>query len=53
MVRNPDMAWLPPPVEVLRGDLTLLDTLDECLHGVEAVFLLWTTPPAAAGSALE
>ena len=53
MVRNPDTAELPPKVEVLRGDLTLPDTLNESLHGIEAVFLVWTAPPAAASPALE
>ena len=53
MVRNPDTAGLPPQVEVLRGDLTLPDTLDEALRNVEAVFLVWTAPPAAAAHALE
>ncbi len=53
MVRDPDMAELPPETEVLRGDLTLPDTLDESLHGIEAVFLVWTAPPAAAGPAVE
>jgi uncharacterized protein YbjT (DUF2867 family) len=52
MVRNPETAGLPPTVEVVRGDLTLPDTLDECLHGIEAVFLVWTAPPEAAAPAL-
>ena len=53
MVRDPDTAGLPPEVEVLRGDLTVPETLDESLRGIEAVFLVWTAPPAAAGPALE
>jgi uncharacterized protein YbjT (DUF2867 family) len=53
MVRNPDTAGLPPQVEVLRGDLTLPETLDESLQDIEAVFLVWTAPPAAATPALE
>ena len=35
------------------GDLTLPETLDRCLDGIEAVFLVWTTPPAAVAPALE
>jgi NAD(P)H-binding len=31
LARNPDVAGLPPQVEVVRGDLTLPETLDECL----------------------
>lgn len=53
MVRDPDTGGLPPQVEVLRGDLTFPDTLDESLRSVEAVFLVWTAPPAAATPALE
>lgn len=53
MVRDPDTAGLPPTVEVLRGDLTLPETLDESLHNTEAVFLVWTAPPAAVGAALD
>jgi uncharacterized protein YbjT (DUF2867 family) len=53
MARNPDTADLPPHVQVVRGDLTLPDTLDACLDGREAVFLVWTAPPDAAGPALE
>jgi len=53
MVRDIHTATLPPQVEVSRGDLTLPDTLDESLQGIDAVFLVWTAPPAAAGPALE
>src|SRR4051812_9915709 len=40
--RNPDAAGLPPEVEVVRGDLTAPATLDGCLEGVDAVFLVRT-----------
>src|SRR5262245_19238427 len=53
LVRDPHKAGLPPNVDVMRGDLTLPDTLDECLDGVDAVFLVWTAPPAAVTPALE
>lgn len=53
MVRDPDTAGMPPTVEVLRGDLTRPETLDESLHDTEAVFLVWTAPPAAVGAALD
>jgi uncharacterized protein YbjT (DUF2867 family) len=53
MARNPDAARLPPQVEVVRGDLTLPDTLDACFHGIDAVFLVWTAPAAAVAPALE
>ncbi len=53
IVRDPDTAGLPPGIELLRGDLTLPDSLDEHLRGIEAVFLVWTAPPSAAGPALD
>ena len=53
LVRNPQTASLPPDTEVLRGDLTLPETLDESLDGVDAVFLVWTAPPATVAPALD
>jgi len=53
MARNPDATGLPPQVEVVRGDLTVLETLDPCLEDVDTVFLVWVAPPAAAPGALE
>ncbi|MGO9257063.1 MAG: NAD(P)H-binding protein [Bryobacteraceae bacterium] len=53
LARNPHTADLPPHVDVVRGDLTLPETLDGCLDGIEAVFLVWTAPPAAVAPALE
>jgi uncharacterized protein YbjT (DUF2867 family) len=53
LVRNPLTAGLPPHVEVAHGDLSLAGTLDDCLDGVDAVFLVWTAPMAAVGPALE
>jgi uncharacterized protein YbjT (DUF2867 family) len=53
MSRNPDAAGLPPQVEVVRGDLTVPETLDRCLRDIDAVFLVWVAPPAAAASALD
>ena len=53
LARNPDTAGLPPEVDVVRGDLTLPETLDECLDGVEAVFLVWVAPSASVEPVLE
>src|SRR6478672_10142469 len=53
LVRNPAVAALPPHVELVRGDLTLPDTLEAALDGIDTVFLVWTAPPSAAASALE
>src|SRR5439155_11148246 len=35
MTRNPDAAGLPPQVEVVRGDLTVPETLDRCLQDID------------------
>jgi uncharacterized protein YbjT (DUF2867 family) len=53
LARNPSAARLPPQVEVVRGDLTLAETLDACLDGIDTVFLVWTAPSAAVSPALE
>ena len=53
MTRNVEGAGLPEGVEVVQGDLTVPGTLDRSLEGVEAVFLVWTAPAAAAEAALE
>jgi len=52
MTRNPDSARLPPQVEVVRGDLTVPESLDRCLQDIDAVFLVWVAPPAAVPGAL-
>jgi uncharacterized protein YbjT (DUF2867 family) len=48
LTRRPEEAGLPAGVEVVAGDLTAPESLDACLQGVSAVFLLWTAPPASA-----
>src|SRR5438552_3094097 len=53
LVRNPGKAQLPSQVDVVRGDLTLPETLDACLDGIDTVFLVWTAPAAAVAPALE
>ncbi len=53
MVRNPEAARMPAQVEVVRGDLTVPETLDASLDGIAAVFLVWTAPATAAEPALE
>jgi uncharacterized protein YbjT (DUF2867 family) len=51
--RSPQSANLPDGVEVVRGDLAEPETLDACLEGVDAVFLVWVAPIAAAAPAIE
>ena len=43
MARNPGLARLPPQVEVVRGDLTLPETLDGC--SIESIRCSWCGPP--------
>lgn len=52
LVRNPDSVSLPDGVEVVRGDLSLPNTLGKCLDGVEAVFLVWPGLPVDLASAV-
>jgi uncharacterized protein YbjT (DUF2867 family) len=53
LARDPDSAILPAQVEVVRGDLTIPDTLNPALDDVDVVFLVWTAPAAAVAPALE
>lgn len=53
MTRKPDRACMPTQVDVVGGDLTLPDTLKQCLTKVDSVFLVWTAPQFAAEAALE
>jgi uncharacterized protein YbjT (DUF2867 family) len=52
LARNLDSANLPARVEIVRGDLTIPDTLDRPLDDVDAVFLVWTAPATAFAPAL-
>lgn len=52
LTRNPDSAGLPKGVEVVRGDLSAPETLDACLDGAEAVFLMWPFLTAEAAPAV-
>jgi uncharacterized protein YbjT (DUF2867 family) len=52
LVRDPDCAALPAHADMARGDLTLPETLDKPLEGIDTVFLVWVMPPQAAGPAL-
>jgi uncharacterized protein YbjT (DUF2867 family) len=53
MTRHPESAGLPSQVETARGDLSRPETLDRCLEGVEAVFLIWSAASGAVAPALE
>ena len=51
--RSEAAATLPANVEVVTGDLTVPESLDAGLPGVDAVFLVWTVPPATAPAVVE
>jgi uncharacterized protein YbjT (DUF2867 family) len=53
LTRRPATAGLPAAVEVAVGDLTVPESLDAALQGVDAVFLVWTAPPATAPAVVE
>src|ERR1700704_294258 len=53
LARNPDGVGFPSEVEVVRGDLAVPESLDAPLDGIDAVFLVWTAPPATVASVLE
>ena len=51
--RSESAGRLPANVEVVTGDLTVPESLDEGLQGVGAVFLVWTAPPDTAPAVVE
>lgn len=51
--RDPDSADLPAGIEVVLGDLSVPDTLETALEGVEAIFLAWATDEDYAPAALD
>jgi uncharacterized protein YbjT (DUF2867 family) len=53
MTRDPDAAHLPAHVDVVRGDLTVPESLDSCLQEIDTVFLVWVAPPEAIAGAVE
>jgi uncharacterized protein YbjT (DUF2867 family) len=53
LTRQPATAAFPAAVEVVRGDFTIPDSLEEGLRGVSAVFLVWALPFDAAPAAIE
>ncbi len=53
LARDPDNANLPDGVEVVRGDLTNPDALENALESVGVVFLLWAADDSYAPAAVE
>lgn len=50
--RRPTPRTTADDVEVVHGDLTAADSLDEALVDVDSVFLVWVSPLAAAAPAI-
>jgi len=53
LTRDPASANLPDGVDIRRGNLTIPQTLDACLDGVDVVFLVWTADSRAVSRAIE
>jgi hypothetical protein len=53
LTRQPATAAFPAAVEVVRGDFTVPDSLEQGLRGVSTVFLVWTLPFPAAPAAID
>jgi uncharacterized protein YbjT (DUF2867 family) len=53
LTRRPEHAGLPPDIEVVQGDLSAPETLDACLAGAAAVFLVWFGPLDGAAATVE
>jgi uncharacterized protein YbjT (DUF2867 family) len=53
LVRRSDESGLPEDVGIAEGDLTVPESLDEALRGVEVVFLVWTAPPPTVAAVVE
>jgi uncharacterized protein YbjT (DUF2867 family) len=51
--RSEATGMLPPNVEVMTGDLTVPESLDAALEGVDTVFLVWAAPPTTAPAVVE
>ncbi len=52
LVRSPQPSCLPSEVEVMCGDLTSAETLDNCLDEIDTVFLVWNAPPSNVANSL-
>jgi len=51
--RSEAEAAFPANVDVVTGDLTVPDSLDLPLQGVDIVFLVWTAPPETAPAVVD
>ncbi len=47
LTRSPERERLPSTVELVRGDLTVPESVAPSLEGIDTVFLVWTAPPGA------
>jgi uncharacterized protein YbjT (DUF2867 family) len=52
LARRPESAGLPREVDVVQGDLTVPESLEPGLDGIDAIFLVWTASDATVPAAL-
>ncbi len=50
---NLETVRFPPKVDVVRGDLTIHESLETAMEGIDSVFLAWTAPRLAVAAALD
>jgi uncharacterized protein YbjT (DUF2867 family) len=53
LTRDPETARLPSHVDVVPGDLTIPESLETSLEGIDTVFLVWTALPRTVAPVLE
>jgi uncharacterized protein YbjT (DUF2867 family) len=53
LTRRPAAALLPAAVEAVSGDLTAPESLEPALREVDAVFMVWTAPPATVNDVVR
>jgi len=51
--RSETETTLPPDVDIVKGDLTVPESLDDALRDIDVVFLIWTAPPTTAPAVIE
>src|SRR5262245_30994294 len=53
LTRRPECARLPASADVVAGDLTVPESLDEALRDAGAVFLVWTAAPSTTAAVIQ
>jgi uncharacterized protein YbjT (DUF2867 family) len=53
VARDPQKARFAQSTQVVYGDLTRPETLDDCLKDIDTVFLVWVAPPTTVAPVIE